>query len=596
MNMTLEWARSAMMNGYHWIGCVALVGLTLTALAAAATGAEPKRIVLRPKQGGMNATVSVPGRPGWVFSAGIPETIGCREKTILNFPEVKGKLRWTGPDADGAVESTWTKKGVVKYTARLVGGADYVDIEFAITNLSKQLWHDVWAFNCLNPVARNSPFKDWKLERTYMSAHGRPMLMSGAKRVKGHMPTLQFFLHEQTPWGQESPFVRGFRAISPNRTDGSWIVTLSEPAGSYMAATSLDSLYLFDNLDRCCLHSAPNFGDIGPGETSVTVCRLYLADGGLADFLKRYRADCAALAARQKWARPKRPRIKLAGVPAPRRGNTGTLGFTMQAEWMKKPITLRLPETLHSSLGLLFIDHNRRDMPPLSWLDPFPAWKLDKDTGEVSYKAVAEGVEFGARVRPYDEEIYIEFRVANRTDKTIERFYPQVCLSMKGSEHFGKPRDVTDTYTWIDGQWTSLARTTPTAEQKGRPPWLQVRTKDAAPVRGKRENPDGWWIVDQAADVPVLARVSPDGKRLLAIAWEGARAVSTNSRIPCLHSAAPWIGQVKPGQEVFWRGKIYLMDNDPKALMLRYKGDAGQWPYADRASRPRPGRGKSEKQ
>ena len=81
--------------------------------------------------------------------------------------------------------------------------------------------------------------------------------------------------------------MRGFGATSPDRTDGSWIVTLSEPAGAYMAATAMQAAFLFDNLDRCCLHAAPGFGDIGPGEGSTTVSRLYLAKGTLDDFLQR---------------------------------------------------------------------------------------------------------------------------------------------------------------------------------------------------------------------------------------------------------------------------------------------------------------------
>ena len=123
--------------------------------------------------------------------------------------------------------------------------------------------------------------------------------MSESTRVKGHMPTVGFYLSERVAAGTESVFVRGFGATSPDRTDGSWIVTLSEPAGSYMAAAAMEAAFLFDNLDRCCLHAAPSFGDIGPGEASTTVSRLYLAKGTLEDFRRRLEADRVALAARQ---------------------------------------------------------------------------------------------------------------------------------------------------------------------------------------------------------------------------------------------------------------------------------------------------------
>ena len=71
-----------------------------------------------------------------------------------------------------------------------------------------------------------------------------------------------------------------------------------------MAATAVEAAFLFDNLDRCCLHAAPSFGDIGPGEASTTVSRIYLAHGTLDEFLQRQAADRPGLAARQKWARP----------------------------------------------------------------------------------------------------------------------------------------------------------------------------------------------------------------------------------------------------------------------------------------------------
>lgn len=52
---------------------------------------------------------------------------------------------------------------------------------------------------------------------------------------------------------------------------------------------------------------------------------------------------------------------------------------------MRGAIEQRFPETIHSSLGLHFIDHPRFDMPPLSSLAPFPAWGKDEATGEISY-------------------------------------------------------------------------------------------------------------------------------------------------------------------------------------------------------------------
>lgn len=265
------------------------------------SAAVPARIDLQPRSGAMQVTARVPGLDNQAFALGIPETIGCREALLVNFPEAK--IEWQGPDADGVVSCSWGPGGRIFYALRVIPTADYVDVEMTVRNHTEFVWHDVFAFNCLNPIEAPA-FQDWKLERTYMSAQGKPRCMAQTTRVKGHMPTVGFYLPERVGAGTESIFVRGFGATSPDRTDGSWIVTLSEPAGAYMAATAMEAAFLFDNLDRCCLHAAPSFGDIGPGEGSTTVSRLYLAKGTLDDFLRRLAADRPGLAARQKWARP----------------------------------------------------------------------------------------------------------------------------------------------------------------------------------------------------------------------------------------------------------------------------------------------------
>lgn len=265
---------------------------------------ESSRIALQPQPGAMQVTARVPGLDNQAFALGIPETIGCREAMLVNFPEAR--IEWQGPDEAGVVSCSWGPGGRISYSLQMIPADDYVDIAMTIRNRTEFFWHDVFAFNCLNPVEAPA-FQDWKLDRTYMSSHGQPLRMAQTRRVKGHMPTVGFYLPERVEVGEESIFVRGFGATSPDRTDGSWIVTLSEPAGTYMASTAVEAAFLFDNLDRCCLHAAPSFGDIGPGEGSSTVSRLYLAKGGLDAFLKRRKEELPGLIARQKWARPDSP-------------------------------------------------------------------------------------------------------------------------------------------------------------------------------------------------------------------------------------------------------------------------------------------------
>ncbi|MFA6233890.1 MAG: T9SS type A sorting domain-containing protein [Bacteroidota bacterium] len=245
---------------------------------------DAQNITLQPQAGQMACAVRVPGLPRQSFILGLPETIGSSEGMILNFPEVN--IQWEGPDAGGAVRHTWTSPGKVEYTLVLVPSTDYVDAVMTVRNLGRNSWTNVFSFNCLNPAGAQ-PFQDWTLERTYMSKNGQPFRMDGTSRVNnGSMPTVQFYLNAD--YGPISPFIQGFQSTSPDKTDDSYIVTLSEDGLSYMAATSPKSCFLFDNLDRCCIHSGADFGNILPGGESTVTCRFYFAMGGLEDFVDRF--------------------------------------------------------------------------------------------------------------------------------------------------------------------------------------------------------------------------------------------------------------------------------------------------------------------
>jgi hypothetical protein len=95
----------------------------VVAAAPAARSSEP--IVLRPQPGAMQVTARVPALGNQAFALGIPETIGCREAMLVNFPEAK--IDWQGPDEHGVVSCSWGPGGRIAYTLRLVPADDYID-------------------------------------------------------------------------------------------------------------------------------------------------------------------------------------------------------------------------------------------------------------------------------------------------------------------------------------------------------------------------------------------------------------------------------------------------------------------------------------
>ncbi len=268
--------------------------------------------------------------------------------------------------------------------------------------------------------------------------------------------------------------------------------------------------------------------------------------------------------------------VVVRGLPPPPAGQTGLLGFEICAPWMEGNLEMRFPETLNSSQGLHFIDHNRPDMSPLSHLESYPEWKNDRLSGSISYAAVTkEGVTFIGTAIPDGETGRMEFRVKNGTDKPMGRVDSQMCLVLYKAPAFAKPLDLAPCYAWINGQFSSLSKTTPTPQEKGRKPWILLLTTGFADqYHGSREWADGWWVVDQTADRSLIARVSEDKKHLVAMAWDETDSqLMTNTMIPCLHAGPIRSVSVQPGEVAVWRGSIYLMGNDPTALLVRHEQD-----------------------
>jgi len=284
-------------------------------------------------------------------------------------------------------------------------------------------------------------------------------------------------------------------------------------------------------------------------------------------------------ASRHPAITPAKDRLQISGMDPPEKGQAGYLGFEIRAPWMKGRLQMRFPESLHSSRGLHFIDHHRPDMPPLYKLEPFPKWKREPDTGQISYHCkMPDGLEMSGRVRPGKDEISMEFSIKNNSNKPVDNVSPNMCLVLTHSDDFNKKHDLSDVRTWIDGLFTSFDKLTPTSKQKGRFPWPLVLTREwRKKYQGSKDYKDGAWIVDQIADLGTIARLSEDKKHLVAVQWSDRVWLMTNTSIPCLHAGPRGAVNIPPGKKHTWQGKIYLMPNDPPDLRKRYLKNAARW-------------------
>ena len=108
------------------------------------------------------------------------------------------------------------------------------------------------------------------------------------------------------------------------------------------------------------------------------------------------------------------------------------------------------------------------------------------------------------------------------------------------------------------------------------------RTEEALYRGGQVYVPEGINLEDVnprpiSPDKPVNGLIgcfSKDNEKILAMAWDRTQELFQGV-IVCLHND-PAVGGLKPGQSKKLHGKVYLLPNDPKQLLERYRLDFPQ--------------------
>ena len=228
-----------------------------------------------------------------IFALTVPEDVGSADGVVIPHAR-RFDVVWE-VSGDGRVARTRLGSERAAYELQIEAGMDYVDATMTIANIGTVDLQSVWSFNCLSPVNARS-LRDEPLDRTFLSRDGQPTLLSTLPRTVGPRANLQVYGLESAPDGGALPFVRDFQATNEVQADAPWLLTLSSDGSGYMAATSPEALFLFNNQKLSCLHSACAFGDIPAGESRTRTCRFYLtSEGGLVEFVERFAADRAAL-------------------------------------------------------------------------------------------------------------------------------------------------------------------------------------------------------------------------------------------------------------------------------------------------------------
>jgi hypothetical protein len=242
--------------------------------------------------------------------------------------------------------------------------------------------------------------------------------------------------------------------------------------------------------------------------------------------------------------------------------------WDQQGRWI-----LRSPETIGSNHGLLFIDHSRPDMPPVTIPKHPLEWKRSRQ-GILFYDCALEnGISFSVRIRPGKTDVEIVSTITNGYVADMTDSGNQYCLIQKGVQGFEDPR-AERTFIRVKGKWVALARTRPGLKPGEKPFFIVTNTADLPPLP-KAQIERSWWA-DEQADIPLITTVSEDGRRLVALAFDNSYKIMTNADIPCIH-ADPMFPDCPVGRTVGVRGKLYFVEGKLDNVLPLFLRDFPEW-------------------
>ena len=247
------------------------------------------RVRIEPMQATMGCSFAdIPAFPGERFGMGVPESIGDAARAVWFGPQIRPQ--WE-PRDDGVWTYTTRVEGELSYTVTMAPSEDTVDVAIALTNESDRAWRHSLAFNCFQ-CGGSPSVNDHECVRHWVGTGGELRRLPELPRKFGPRPTVQLWGVEGGPSWRDIPFVAGF-AASPDTALEGWLVIVARDGRRLVATASRPTLFLFQNMEYSCIHSAPGFGSLQPGETGSALTRLYFVEASVEEWHARMRRELA---------------------------------------------------------------------------------------------------------------------------------------------------------------------------------------------------------------------------------------------------------------------------------------------------------------
>ena len=190
--------------------------------------------------------------------------------------------------------------------------------------------------------------------------------------------------------------------------------------------------------------------------------------------------------------------------------------------------------------------------------DPASKWVLLRCT-------LSDGVTVDHRITAGDDEIDFRLVAHNPTDKPSQAWWGQPCTRV--DRFTGRKQDayLEKSFILLDGRLARLP-TKPWATQARYTPG-QVWRSPAADPDDVNPRPVSKLVPSEG----LIGCYSADERMILATAWEPYQELFQGV-IVCLHSDFRIAG-LQPGERKQFRGKMYIIPADEKALLARYRRD-----------------------
>ena len=190
----------------------------------------------------------------------------------------------------------------------------------------------------------------------------------------------------------------------------------------------------------------------------------------------------------------------------------------------------------------------------------------DKKGKRITLRTVVEpNVEVAHDIRSGKDEVDFRLTLKNRGEQFVDVQWFQPCMRVGQFTGGNQSNYINKSFIFTERGLTLLDKTR--------------RTEEAIYRGGQVYVPKGIDLNDVnprpiSPDQPVnglIGCVSADNRYLLAMAWDQTQELFQGV-IVCLHND-PRVGGLKPGEIKKLHGKVYLLRNDPPALLKRYKRD-----------------------